>query len=122
MIFGLSLFGGGLVVAMYLMHSKFQNLVIEVNSIQQKNEQLKNITQVQGQKILFLSKHIREMEQNQTQNLPEKQVNKAYQQAAIMLTNGVDMEEIMDCCDLTKGEIQLISQMEQSSKNTQKFH
>ena len=42
---------------------------------------------------------------------------KAYSQAAELLTRGVSMKEVMERCQLSKGEAELLAAMTQRSKN-----
>lgn len=39
---------------------------------------------------------------------------KTYRQAAKMLEMGASLEEIQQCCDLTRGELELLAQMRQA--------
>jgi len=76
----------------------------------------------QGKRIIDVDSKLKKIGNTQPLNQPSKLANKNYQQATKMLSMGIEAEEIMDCCGLTKGEIQLLMQLNTDPQNSKSFH
>ncbi|PIP80403.1 MAG: hypothetical protein COW84_05485 [Gammaproteobacteria bacterium CG22_combo_CG10-13_8_21_14_all_40_8] len=116
----LLMLGIGLLSAgFYYLLSQFK---IKLERLSQDYEQLKNqfiVIQsahiIQGKKLQDTEvelKHMVHLKKNLS--LQPKNASKSYEQAAKMLSIGANPNDIMECCQLTKGEIQLLSQLQKS--------
>ncbi len=119
---GLVLLLAGMMVLFYFQHRLILKNAHQLDELKKQLALVKTLTLSQGKKILSVSGRVKAIDIHPLPPLPEPVVNKAYQQAAKMLAMGAEPEEIMDCCDLTRGEIQLIFQLNHPLKDNQPYH
>lgn len=122
LVAGILLLVAGMLFAFYFQYQQIKNNALQIENLKEQVVLIKSITVSQGKKLTQVSSHVKELNMNKDLRLQEPVVNKSYQQAAKMLAMGAEPEEIMDCCDLTRGEIQLISQLNLSAKDPQPYH
>ncbi len=118
----MTLFVGGFLLTIYVFNKKRKQTAMDLANLQQQFASLKAISITQGKKLIKVSGNIKDLSAQKERHYQEPIVNKAYQQAAKMLAMGAEPEEIMECCDLTRGEVQLISQLNSSAKQNRSYH
>jgi len=123
---GLSAVVLGLFWALQQTRSKLYQLQNELTQIKNSLVGIKSTGIGQGKRLINVGSQLKKIEsesyKNNYSNQTSKQPEKNYQQAAKMLSMGVLAEEIMDCCGLTRGEIQLLVQLNSASETQKSFH
>jgi hypothetical protein len=116
----------GLFWALHQTRAKLHQLQHEVIQIKNSIVGIKSIGIGQGKRLINVDSLIKKIENDsykKTQlNQSSKQSEKNYQQAAKMLSMGVLAEDIMNCCGLTRGEMQLLVQLNSVSESPKSFH
>ena len=122
LIAGIFLLVAAIVLVFYFHHQHLKNTEHQLAELKEQLALIKTITVSQGKKLLKVSSAVKAIDFKKDLQQQEPVMNKSYQQAAKMLSMGAEPEEIMDCCDLTRGEIQLISQLNFSARDNQSYH
>lgn len=121
-IAGILLLVAAILLVFYFQNQHLKNTQHQLAELKEQFALIKTITVSQGKKLLKVSSTVKAIDFKKDLQQQEPVMNKSYQQAAKMLSMGADPEEIMDCCDLTRGEIQLISQLNFSARDNQPYH
>ncbi len=125
-VLGLSSTLLGFFWALQQTRAKLHIVEAELEQIKNALVALKSTGIGQGKRIIDVDSQLKKLEDKQHLNnsvtRPIGFNDKNYQQAAKMLSMGVQAEEIMDCCGLTRGEIQLLVQLNSVSEKSRSFH
>ena len=125
-IFGVSAVVLGLFWALHQTRSKLYQLQDELFHIKNALVGIKSTGIGQGKRLIDVDSQLKKIKSDSYKishsNPSSKQAEKNYQQAAKMLSMGVVADEIMDCCGLTRGEIQLLIQLNSGLEPQKSFH
>ncbi|NKB37626.1 MAG: DUF2802 domain-containing protein [Gammaproteobacteria bacterium] len=68
-----------------------------------------------GERIKHLEKQLRILNERQDKFEISDGNNTSYKQAMVLLQKGIDSSELVDACDLSRGELDLLSTLESAS-------
>ncbi len=121
-IIGMSILVAGVFWALHQTRQKLEQTELQLEQIKNSLIALKSTGIGQGKRIIDVNSQLKKLESKQHTILPGEVSDKSYKQAAKMLSMGVEAEEIMECCGLNRGEIQLLIQLNSSANNGKSFH
>ncbi len=114
-VIGVLLLSGGVYFAISQLRKRVSEQSVEFEQMKNLSISLQSANILQGKKIEQMDKLLKLVGKKQRSlNTQSKGISKSYEQASKMLSIGADPQDIMDCCQLTKGEIQLLSQLQKS--------
>ncbi len=111
-ISGLGLIVLGIFWALHQTRVKLRETSIELAEIRNLLVAIKSTGIGQGKKIININSELKNLKSKQQLRQLQDVSEKGFQQASKMLSMGVDAEEVMECCSLTRGEIQLLTQLQ----------
>ena len=107
----------------FLAECRISKLNKSIKSLQIKNNALQNdFTAIcssavnMGNRIESLDTIINTLTDRQEKYELQDPSNKTYKQAKILLNNGVDLEDVVDNCDVTYGEAELLAMLQRHEK------
>ncbi len=116
LIAGIASLCGGFYFALYQLRKRLNIATTEINHLKNLMIALQSSNRFQGKKLNQVDVGHKKLlrQQKSLENTPNNQ-HKSYEQAAKMLSMGASPDDIMDCCQLTRGEVQLLSQLNKST-------
>jgi len=115
LLLGAFLLMAGFFWALQQNRAKVEKIKQQLDDLKNRMVSIQSSNISQGKSICRLNAEVKTLlAQRQHMEEHTKMANKAYQQAAKMLSMGASPDDIMDCCELTRGEVQLIAQLQRS--------
>ncbi|RMH44172.1 MAG: DUF2802 domain-containing protein [Gammaproteobacteria bacterium] len=113
LLLGFVLSAVSFLIGLWWLWRQIEGLRGMITALQQQVEENRGMLRAEGQAL-------RRFEQQMKAAVITKPVGvkqsgqKTYRQAAKMLEMGASLDEIQQCCDLTRGELELLAQMSQA--------
>lgn len=111
---GLAFLFAGLCLLLWRRVKRTEQLVQE---LRQQHQQLADTAKVVGKKLVQLQSDLQGVAQKMQGDASSAAHHKAYSQAARLLQQGLSAEEVMQRCNLSRGETELLAVMTRAASN-----